>query len=241
MTKKSEPKLVLPGRQMDFGEQKVRVLDGNVRVPSQLPMELLAETPGLVAWVGRKTEEGRILDALPVFTAREHGRTLTAVQAGIVLLTDLTRDAAAENRFSPDNFTLGNYDQLEEHIFNTYGALTATYMRDEYLHQRLGRKDSHRFIAKRMARVLRANYALEAKDLVADKGRLTLTRPPTTLTRFESTESFKSLAGFAKWLGLRFLEADHRLLLKRPKLADRSHLFVVTDEPVDPTPEADAA
>ena len=228
---------------MDFGEQKARILDGVARVPVSRPLEVLAEKPGLVAWVGRKAEgKDAVLDAFPIFTAREAGETLTTTKAGIVLLTDLARDAATENRFSTASFTLGNYDQLDEHIRVTFGALTHQYLLHEYCSRRLG-PDTGRFLARRMGRILRANYNVAYADLVADKTRLVLTKPHTMLTKFDSNERFTTITGFARWLGERWMEAEHRLLTKRPKLEDRSDMFelLADDYESDQTPKAEAA
>lgn len=204
----------------------VKVMEGTLPVPEHLPLVVLHEVPGLVAWVGRQDDKGRVRDAAPIFIQDAvHPKPLTALRAGIVLLCDLARDFTVENRLASTNFTLGNADRLETHVTETYGAMTLQYLQREFVGgQALGTANA-RYIAKRLTRILRVNYPELRFDAMTDKARIILRNPFTLLVRINSNARFKTLLALSTALGEAWLEAESSLLRKRPDLADRSRFF----------------
>lgn len=207
-------------------KHKTKVVEGYFPVPSHLELSVLHEIPGLVAWVGRKDENGRVLDASPVFIQDPTKPTpLTATRAGIVLLCDMARDFTIENRISKGNFTVGNVDRLETHVKETYGLMTLQYLEKEFASGKPLGTDNARYIAKRLVRILRVNYPELKFDGVTSKSRIILSKPFTILSRIHSGARIANLAGLALGLGSAWVEAETTLLRKRPELADRSQYF----------------
>lgn len=207
-------------------KNEIKVVEGNAVSADDRPLEVLYEQPGLCAWVGRKSEEGKILDATPFFIANESGSKLSSISAGVVLLIDIARDATVENRYNNYSFAMTSVDALSDYIEKTYGETTLKYVRQEYVN-RVMSPVSTRFIAKRLARILRVNYLEAASKITTNGNRIRLSDPPTTLVNLRSGIKFGTMAGLAAWLGDCWLEAEVNLLRKHPELQDRSKYFEV--------------
>lgn len=209
-----------PSQRLELGGHKVQVAEGSFAAPDHLSLQVLHEVPGLVAFVGRKDEKNRVLDAVPVFTDPQ----LSAVRAGVVLLCDMARDLTIENRLGANNFTLGNVDQLEQHVVSTYSQMTLDYLDHAFLGKPLG-VDNSRFLAKRMTRTLRANYPALKKLAAQDKSRIVLKHPFTVLAKFDPNARNATLYRLACYLGETWVGATRTLLAKHPHLADRTQFF----------------
>lgn len=206
---------------------KARELAGFYAPPGHLPLKVLHEVPGLVAFVGVTDEKQRVLDATPIFIGTE---VLTPARAGIVLLCDLARDFTVEERLSRGNFTLGNIDALDRHVLDTYGKTTVDYLAHRYLGKPLG-VEIARFLAARQTRILRVNYPELRKDAKQDKSRILLVKPFAVLAKFDPERKCKSVLELALYLGATWTTAENTLLRKRPELADRSKYFGDGPEP----------
>lgn len=230
MSKKSAVKLPkLPGHQVEINGQKMRVLEGAFG-PKGGDYGLMHEIEGVCAWIGRTHEEkGFVLDAFPVFTFREYAKPASATTIGMVLLADLARDFTTENRIASGNFTVGNVDDLQGHIYHTYGATTLEYMTRTFLGRRLG-QDNARFLAKRLGRILRLNYPAVSSQIKVDGHRLLVEGPFKKLTALEGGCRIESFQALATYLGTVWLEAEASLLARNPDLYDRSEFFSVTNE-----------
>ncbi len=223
MAKQKSP--VIPGKVLKFGDLPVRVVDGAFRAPENRPLKVLHEVEGLCAWVGRVHEDGRVFDAVPVFT----NPAADDLTVGCVLLTDLARDFTVDHRLAGNNFHTVHSATVNDDVFNAFGDLTFQYMGTYLGRGGLG-ADNAKFVAKRMARVLGINYPDLGKGLKVDGCRLLLTTPFTILAKFESHARFTDLKALATWLGSRWRQAERNLLTKCPVLADRSAYFTVGDE-----------
>lgn len=206
----------------EFDPTHTRVVEGEYLPPANLPITVIHETPGLVAWVGVQDEKGRVLDATPIFMRT--GEPLTALKAGVVLLTDLARDFTVDNRVKSNNFTLGNRDALPEHFEATYGKVATGYLVNEFLGKPIGIKNA-RFLAKRLSRILRANWPACGELVKADGRRILLTNPHTVLTNIPAFTQAGTLLELATGLGEMYLSLEAALFDKRPELADRSKFF----------------
>lgn len=202
-------------------KQKIEVVSGYAPSSKDLKLEVLYEHPNLVAWVGKKDERGRVQDAVPIFLS---GGRVTALSAGVILLTDISRDIAVENRFAGHNFSLANVGSLKEHINTTYGDITAKYFENRWLNRPLP-VSTARFVASRIARILKVNYLTGSKEIDFDKSRIILKSPFTVLTTVKSGVILKDFRQLSFWLGNIWIEAEGLLTSKRPDLMDRSKYF----------------
>lgn len=214
----------LAGTSIELGpnKHKAQVLEGAYTAPDHLPLEVLHEVPELVAFVGRKDDRHRVLDATPIFIAGKE--PLTPTRAGIVLLCDMARDFTVENRVAGRNFTLGKVNQLEQHVLAVYGEMTLQYLGHSFLNKALGVENS-RFLAKRQVRILRVNYPELGKLATADKSRILLKQPFTVLAKFDPGARFKTLLDLALYLGTAWVQMEAQLLARYPHMADRSKYF----------------
>lgn len=216
------------------GRKRLVLNEHNVPSPEELKIEVLHEQPNLCAWVGKRAADGKVVDAVPFFLESETGEPLNPVNVGVVLLVDIARDIAVANRYGNHNFAMTSQGALSGHILDTYGKETLEHLLYEFT-TRSVQPESNRFLAKRLARVLKVNYLDAATEIRADGGRVRLEDPPTTLTKLETGVRLKTLPDLALWLGMRWLEAEQNLLRKRPDLRDRSKFFQVTeDEAIQP-------
>lgn len=216
----------LPGKRIEIDGQKMRVLEGAFG-PKGGEYRLLHEQPGVCAWVGRTHEEkGYVLDAFPVFTFREYGKELSPTVIGMVLMADLARDFTTENRIKDGNFTIGNVDDLDQHVYHTYGSVTLQYMSSTFFGKRLG-QDNARFLAKRLVRILKLNYPAVASTIKLDAHRLLLEAPFKKIASLEARATMSSFLALATYLGQVWLEAEAGLLARNPELFDRSGFFSI--------------
>jgi hypothetical protein len=208
--------------ELGAGQHKARELEGAYAPPAHLKEQVLHEIPGLAAFVGVKDEKGRVLTAAPIFLSGD--TPLTPVRAGIVLLCDLARDFTVENRLGAHNFSLGNADTLDRHVVDAYGKMTLEFLQLRFLGKPLGTQYAS-FLAKRMIWVLRINYPELKTGACQRNRRIVLEKPFTVLAKFDHRARFDTLLALADSLGTTWMDAEHRLLSKRPELADRARYF----------------
>lgn len=217
---------LLPGETFESDKSVVRITEGFAPPAGELPLVMLYEQAGLCAWVGKKDSTGKVLDAAPIFIANESGTPLTTLEAGMVLLTDFARDVAIDNRFSSGNFIVPGAYNIDDHVKATYGKVTLDYLKHQWVNVRLQPSET-KYMASRMARILRINYLPAAKLIKSEKGRVLLDKPFTVLTKVESETILKDLFSLAIWMGEKWIEAESALISRMPHLSDRSSYFAV--------------